>query len=268
MQSGTTRSKVARWFVLLGLLVWFVLLVLWARGAPSVEVDVFDAPSMAALLRAVRQIAFSALATFARYLPLGYLVVLALPMRQRWLDRVFRGWLPALLGSFLLARIVQVIAASSLAAVEPTELFVPWLGCFVGCWAAMAWTRGILARLLFLPELGLAIALLVAACAALTRRAIESSPLTLQTPEITSAEKRRVYALFAGKNPLQIEQGKTVDLRLEPRDLNFLLAWGLSVNAPSRTARIDLSESRAKLQATTPIAGGSHYLNLSCRGRP
>lgn len=256
------RSPIARWGIWLGLCVWVLLLVARAHDAAPVALDVWNEPSRAALFDALLQTALGALSHFARFLPLGFLAVLSLPSRDRWLDRVWRSWLPAALGSLLLASVVQAVRAGF----ELSELLLPWLGCLVGCWAGMAWTRGALARLLFLPEFALLTALLAAALGGLVMRAIEPAPLQLQSPTITSAEKRRLYALFAGKNPLQIEQGNVVDLRLTSTDINLLIAWGLSVNAAGRSAQVDLGNDNAKVQISIPIAGHRRYLNLTAEG--
>lgn len=262
-------STVSLWIVRLVLLAWLGLLIVWAHRAntASVEVPVWSINSRAALLALVRHAALSAFTSLVQFLPVGFLAVLSLPSRDAWVDRIVRSWLPAVVGSFLLAMAVQWFQPGS-PFVTPgvPGLLLPWTGCLIGCWAGMAWTRGRSALLLFLAQLALVFTLFVGGLGVLLYRAVDSAPLSLETPSVTSAEKRRLYGLFAGKNPLKIEEGKTVELRLTARDLNLLLAWGLSVGESTRSARVELAGNRARLLASVPIPARSRYLNITALG--
>jgi len=97
-------------------------------------------------------------------------------------------------------------------------------------------------------------------------RAFEREPQRLQTPSVSSDDKRRLYALFAGKNPVKIEEGKAVELQLGSNDINILLAWGLSVEGSTRQALVEFSGSKAIVNASTPLPAGARYLNISAEG--
>lgn len=131
----------------------------------------------------------------------------------------------------------------------------------------MAWTRGKIGRIWFLPQLAWVAAMLLGCVGVLLYLAVDSAPMRLETPSVTSAEKRRLYDLFAGKNPLKIEPGKTVELRLSARDINLLLAWGLSVGGSGRSAFVELEGETGKFQATAPLPGQTRYLNITAQGR-
>jgi hypothetical protein len=202
----------------------------------------------------------------------GFLSIFALPPREGWFDSAVRRWIPAIAISFLLAALVRALHARQ-AAVAPLPatgmigLLVPWTGCLLGTWAGMAWARGTVARLLFLPKLALLTVLLTGGVGgSLYYLAVESSPATIDMPKVTSADRRHLYDLFADKNPLKVKEGSTVTLHLTAHDLNLLLAWGLSLENSARRAKVELDEKQGQLLASTPFRGGSKFLNLTVHG--
>ena len=260
---------VPRWIIWLLLLAWFGLLIVWARHAKpaSVEIAVLSRHDGAKLFALFGELALSALSDLVRCVPMGFLAALALPSWEGWLQRTLRSGLPAVAISFFLAAVVKCFQAESvLGTPGMLELLLPWTGCLIGAWAGMSFTRGRTARLLFVPKLALVVTLLTAAFAVVLYRTVDSSPLLLQTPVVTSAEKRRLYDLFAGKNPLKIEEGTTVELSLSAQDINLLLAWGFSAQGTARSALVDLEGNGAQLQASMPILGHSRYLNVTAQG--
>jgi hypothetical protein len=263
------QSNRARWIVVLALLAWLWLIVVWAHRVhvTSFQMSAWNVRSSKALLGLMWDVAWGAFARFAMFVPVGFLVALALPLQETLVARIVRRWLPAVVGSLLLAVVVLGFAAKpGFEAPAVLYLILPWSGCLVGCWAGMAWSRGKTERWLLIPELALLATLVGAGIGILFILAIDSQPLQLDTPAVTSAEKRRLYSLFSGKNPLKIEQGRTVEVSLTEQDINLLLAWGLSIGDSARRARVKLQANRAELLASMPIPGRSRYLNIDAQG--
>jgi len=110
-------------------------------------------------------------------------------------------------------------------------------------------------------------ALIGAVCLVLIARAVDSSELNLQSPQITSAEKRRLYSLFSGKNPMKLEEGRTVELTLTAQDINLLLAWGLPLADTARSALVEFEDDRNRLSASVQIPHTSRFINLVAEGQ-
>ena len=263
------QSNRARWIVVLVLLAWLWLIVVWADRVhvTSIQMSAWNVRSRMALLGLMWDVAWGAFARFAMFVPVGFLVALAMPLQETLVARIVRRWLLAVVSSLLLAVVVLGFAAGpGFKAPAVLYLLLPWSGCLVGCWAGMAWSRGKTERWLLIPELALLATLVGAGIGILFILTIDSQPLQMDTPDVTSAEKRRLYSLFSGKNPLKIEEGRTVDVSLTEQDINLLLAWGLSIGDSARRARVKLQANRAELLASMPIPGRSRYLNVDAQG--
>jgi len=271
MESHKFRNTFAatRLIVVIGLLVWLGIVLIWAHHAQatSVQLTLTGVRSRSILLGWLWTVVSRLLVRIAMFVPVGLLTVLALPAQEHFIDRIVRRWLPAFAGSLLLAYLVLGFSTGA-RFTAPAVLFLilPWTGCLVGCWACMAFTRGRAARWLFFPELALLGTFVAVGAAVVFHLAIDSQPLQLDTPSITSAEKRRLYSLFSGKNPVKLEDGKTVQVSLTEQDINLLLAWGLSVGRTERKARVTLEDNRVQLQASTPLPGGARHLNVQAWG--
>jgi len=270
-ETGKHKS-VPRWTVWLGLLAWVVFLVMWMSrtDAASVELSTASLRNWASLITWIKL----AILHTGRYLlwfsPVGFLSVFALPPREVWLGRALCRWLPAVAISFLLAALVRALharpAATPFAATGMLGLLVPWTGCLLGTWAGMAWARGMLARILFLPKLALLVALLVGCAGAMFYRAIDTSPANIEMPKLSSADRRHLYDLFVGKNPLKVREGSTVTLSITEHELNLLLSWALSVEDSARRAMVRLDGGQGEILASTPFRGGSRFLNVIAHG--
>jgi hypothetical protein len=262
-----------RWIVWLGLLAWVGFLVLWMSRADraSAELSAANLYNWRSLAAWTKLALLHAGKNLLWFVPVGFLSVFSLPPREAWLDRALRRWMPAVAISFLLAAIVRglhVLSASvaPFAAVAMLGVLVPWLGCLLGTWAGMAWARGTLARLLFLPKLALLAALLAGGAGVAVHLAIDTSPASIAMPKVSSADRRHLYDLFVGKNPLKIKQGSTVTLNITEHELNLLAAWALSVENSARRAAVKLDGSQGELLASIPIRGRSQYLNVIAHG--
>ena len=151
-----------RWTMGLGLLTWVVVLLLWASrvDVAAVGLSSENLRNWATLTAWIRETLLLAGKNLACFVPVGFLAVFALPPREGWLDRAVRRWIPAVAISFLLATLVHAFhprptPVTPVIAPGGLGLLVPWTGCLLGTWAGMAWARGTLARILFLPKLAL-----------------------------------------------------------------------------------------------------------------
>jgi hypothetical protein len=272
MKSDETGRNIPRWAVGLALLAWLGFLAVWTARAHALALSAETLRNWVSLTAWVRALLWQMGTQLASFVPVGFLSVLCLPPRESWLNRTVRRWIPAVALSFLLAALVRALHARP-AAVRPFAalgilgLLVPWTGCLLGTWAGMAWARGTLARILFLPKLALLVVLL-AGCAWATglRMAIEASPTSINMPKVTSADRRHLYDLFAGKSPLKVREGNTVTLRLTAHDLNLLLAWGLSVEGSARRASVEIEGNQGQILASIPMHGGSKFVNITVHG--
>jgi len=270
MTSGV-RAKhpdTPRFYTWLGLLAWVGVLAFLAfrNGRQPIELPMAGLRSGRALVQLARTVMMAGFASFASFLPVGFLCVYSLPPREKWAERTLKVGLPSLGMSLLLALAINGFHSPGLAALNLVTLLLPGFGCFMGWWAAMAWRRGRTAALLFVPQLMLVALLIAAGVGVLIHRAIESTPLELQVPKVTSAEKRRLYSLFSGKNPLRLEGGKTVELSLTAPDINLLLAWGLPLADTARSAVVEIDQDRGQLRASVQIPGTSRFINVAAEG--
>jgi hypothetical protein len=193
------------------------------------------------------------------FVPLGFLAALALGGREGTLDRILRLWIPALVLSVALG---AGVVALDLGFVSPLDMVLPTLGSAFGVAMGVAWTKGPKARRRFFPQVAVVLLLLVAALGVMANSALESAPLPFAPTLVTSGERRLVYRQFQGKSPQTIPEGKTEELTLTARDLNVLLAWGLSLGHPSRKALVELDQDRANLSLSFTLPGNAHYLNM------
>jgi hypothetical protein len=270
---GQKGFAVPRWTVWLGLLTWVVVLRLWTSradvGAVAFSLEnLRDWGSLTAWIRGTILLAGKSLACFV---PVGFLSVFALPPRERCLDRVVRRWIPSVAIAFLIAALVHALPprpAPRAPVIAPgvLALLVPWTGCLLGTWAGMAWARGTLARILFLPKLALLIAALAGCAKVVVYRAVESSPASIEMPKVTSADRRHLYDVFAGKNPLKIREGSTVTLSITEHELNLLMAWGVSLENWAARVAVKFKGSTGEFLTSLPFRRGSRFLNIVGRG--
>jgi hypothetical protein len=248
---------------LLAYAVAFAFLGDRAPGAPSAAAP-GSTPAAGALVGLVRDAALAGVAELALFLPLGFLSVLAMPRRAGRLDRCFRVFLPGVLAAGALAAgVVGYGHGRPWSFPGALELALPLAGCLLGAWLGLAWTRGWSARLWLLPKLAFLLALAAGGGAALVYLASDTAPLEFEHTSPTSAERRRLYRMFQEKNPAKLSAGQTAELRLSARDLDLLLAWGLSLAGPGRKAQVELEPDVSRLALSLRLPSGqARYLNV------
>jgi hypothetical protein len=260
------------WVGRLGLPVYLAFLVY--RALPGTAPDPLPFPSLAevgagrAVLQLARELLMRGLLEVLRFAPLGALAALAMPRREGFFIRAVGMTLPALALSGSAATLVLVAQAGRPWTMPGLlELGLPVLGVILGVWVGMALGRGVLATLalpLKLVVWGVAFSLLAGF---LAWRALESEALPFAPAQVTSAEKRRLYGLLRGKKPTRLKEGETIELRLAARDLDLLMAWGLSLGAPGRKGHVEVSPEAATLGASLRVPRLSRYVNVVATGR-
>jgi hypothetical protein len=270
-RSSTTGGRLARTGVALALTVgWAFLLQVLPALQPTglgtaTGFDARRAPT-AALLRVLAWLAFEAL----RHAPLGLLAVQALPDRSLRLTRALFTGVPAFLVALATLVVVTRLGLTPAAAPGPVDFVVPSLGIAFGVVAALAWRRGLRAVILLLPRLAAAGVLMAVLGATLLLAALQSQPLAPAPPDVGTADRRRLVAVFRGRNPRRIAPGDTRSLRLTEHDVDQLLAWGLPlVVGPDRVrAAVRLGpQDTVAVQASMRLPRIGRWLNVLASAR-
>jgi hypothetical protein len=178
-------------------------------------------------------------------------------------------WVPALGIALLLSLVVLDLERHGPPLISLrglSGLALAWAGCLFGTWAAMALARGILATVLFVPQLLMLTATLAGGTVYLIGKAVAPSATTLAMPKVGSAERRHLYDIFAGKNPVGATAPSDIALRLSASDLNLLLAWALSLTCSPARMAVDLDGGRLDVKAAVPVEGRSGFVQLSALG--
>ncbi len=270
------RPAAFEWAARLGLLIWLLVLVVlpsivpepgsapWPRLSPRMAGELLQTAGHLLWLVTLQALAFT---------PLGFLAVYSLPDRASRLDRLVRVTLPgAALGLALTVLARGLTAGGEWATPGILQLALPLAGMLFGLWLGVVWRRGPRARAWIRPKLSLASALVVVLVLVLARRAVESAPLPLELPRVTTADRHHLSALFRGKNPEKIPAGETRTLRLSEDEVNRLLAMGLELSGDGRSARVELAPDGVHTAASLALPGaralGRRFLNVQVTGRP
>jgi hypothetical protein len=203
-----------------------------------------------------------------RFAPLGFLMVLALPRRRRFTRRMLFVGLPAFCAASLLS--TCLLYAQSGARNDLGAVILAATASALGVWVGMSWLRGWTARLLMLPKLAGAAALIVLVIAANLYASLQAQPFEAGSATPSSAATRRVFRLFKGKNPKSLAPGEVVTLRLSDKEINDVLAWGAySMLGESSRLQVELAEDSPHLlvSAPSPITrGDAKFFNLIVGG--
>jgi hypothetical protein len=258
-ESQAQANRHARWRSLLpwigrvGVLLYLVLLgatgIRELRGAVA-DVSIFDLQNTPTLLRFLRDLATLWIVDFIRPMPLGALAMLAVGVPGGQQPARVRRWLGLLVGEALTALLVAVEEGRFPIGMRGA---LAAGGCLLGAWMAMAAARGIVS-LVRRAALIAAVALSVATVGTgLAYLALESAPLPFSALPVTSEQKRHVYRVLAAAHAAN---GDVRRLRLTAHDVNFLLAWGLSLGSPDRKGAVVLMPGHAQAQASVRVPSG------------
>ena len=260
------------WVGRLGLPAYVAFLVynaLYGAAAPPVPLpSVAQLGASAAVLKLVRELLFRGVLEVARFVPLGVLAALAMPRRDGFFARALGMALPAAVVGFAGATVVGVFEAGPPWTMPGLfEQALPGLGVLFGVWVGMALTRGLFATLFLLPKLGVLLVLLALLAGSLAWRSLEPAPFPFEPAQVTSAEKRRLYGMLRNKKPTQVKEGQTAELRFTPRDLDLLMAWGLSMGDAGRKSHVEIGPEQVRLEASVKVPRVDRYLNVVAQGR-
>jgi len=269
MRLRTLRRAWPAWAALLTYVGLLVLLASPDAAQRPHETARFRAQLAPDPFSVLGDLALRSLAELARFLPLGFLAVLAMGRGDTRFERLLRVWLP---GVILAVALAAGVVGSEIG--EPwsrpgvLDLALPAIGCLLGAWPGLAWRRGWRARLWIVPKLALLFLCAIGGSLALLYLAADSAPLDFEPAKVTSAEKRRLHQTLRGKNPATLSEGETTELQLTARDLDLLLAWGLSLSEPGRKAKVELTRDAASLSISVRLGTGrlARYGNLSASG--
>ncbi len=227
--------------------------------------SLLELQSAAGALAVVKGLLVWAGVSALRFVPLGFLAVLALPDRDGRLARAFRVALPAA-GVALVLAFLALGARAGLAVPGAAELLLPAVGILLGVWAGLAWRRGWWSRLFFLPKLAAVAVLVFVAALALAVLALEREPAVAESPPIASADKRHLVGLFRGRDPRKVPPGETRTVRLSAKELDQLVAWAASVSFRARTA-VSLLPGGASGVAAVRVPWTGRWLNVTASAR-
>lgn len=258
-----------RWATWLALGAWVVVLALWLGRGQVPELSLTTLGHGGAFTAWLHSLAWRAGAQFLAFLLLGLLSVFCLPSRATRVGRFLLRWLPSVGLSLAIALVLLQLQRrgaplSSLRGLG--GLALAWTGCLVGTWAGMALARGLVAALLFIPQLLLLTAALLGGSLYWVGRAVAPTAAAISMPKVGSAERRHLYDLLASKNPVAAKAPATITLALSPHDLNVLVAWLLSVKGSAAQLTTDLVGERIRLWASLPIEGRTGFFNVAAEG--
>jgi hypothetical protein len=270
------RSAAQVWAARLGLLLWLLVLVTLPSIVPepgSVSWPRLSSRMAGELLQSAGHLLWLVTLQVLAFAPLGFLAVYALPDRASWRDRLLRVMLPAACLGLVFTVLARGLSASGdWVAPGMLQLVLPLAGVLFGLWLGGVWRRGPRARAWILPKLTLATALVAVLVLVLARRAVESAPLPLEPPHVTTEDRHHLSALLRGKNPETIPAGETRSLRLSEDEVNRLLAMGLELSGDGRSAKVELAPDGIHTAASLALPGGRalgrRFLNVQVTGRP
>jgi len=223
-----------------------------------------DLHAASTLLAFVKDLLRQGFWQFVRFVPVGALAVFAMPTREGLGARTLGMAAPALvLGGATTCAVLAAVGGKPYAFPGVFTLAIPLLAVVFGVWVGMTLRRGVFATLLFLPKLALLGAVALAAGLFFLFTVLERQPLPFEAPEVTSADKRHLNELLRGR--VEGSSDSRLELRLSPRDLDHLLAWGLAVGGRRAKARFDLPDDDILLEASARLPRIPRFLNVTAR---
>jgi hypothetical protein len=194
------------------------------------------------------------------FAPLGVAAVFVFTDRDNRLTRALLVGLPAFLLGVVAAAVVVAVRERVAGPPGVSDLLVPAAGVWLGVLVGLSLRRGLLS-LVFLPlRLAIGAAVLAVLAVVFLFFSLEHDPLVPEPNKVGTDGKRRIVAVFRGKNPRTIEPGGTRTLRLTQEDADGLVAWATPlVVDPTRASgavRFEAADTvRARASLRVPVIG-------------
>jgi hypothetical protein len=150
------------------------------------------------------------------------------------------------------------------------DLIFPIVGYVLGIWIGSRWLRGTRARFLLVPQLALVLVIVAVGVTGLVLLVVEDEPLAIEAARVTSVEKRRLVELVRSRQEGDLNGVAIRSLRLEEKDVDLILAWGLSLGSEGRKANARLRDSEGALSVSVEMPGirrDASYLNLQAEAQ-
>jgi hypothetical protein len=283
---SAARRKRRLWAILAvyvaGLCVWDILAA--ASRGPSL----WELQESARLWEWVGNLALRGMLEVVRFVPAGLLVGLAVradrgdrvsarrvhmaasvPDADSGLEKT-RPWGTGpwsfALGMIVTVGLAALVHGVALRRLPPWGVLVlPVLGGCLGLWIGWMWRGGGRARMWLAGQLVLLAAAAVLGGWGVVRGALDDQALSFTPTPVTSAGKRQVVAAIRNH---EVPGADFRRWQLTEDEVNFLLAWGLSLGSSNRKAHAELDWDQMVLQASLGVPGGARprYLNLQVAG--
>ena len=199
----------------------------------------------------------------ALFVPFGLCIALALPRRRSWAARLVAVFLPAAaLGSALTVVGAGWAAGPVASASDLLMRAAAATGAVLGASMGTAASGGVVSFLLFFPKL---LVVTVVGVSAGILLATSPSPFDIDQPQVGSEDRRHLVRLFRGHNPMKLRDGETRTANILNRDVELLLASGLSLVGASPPFEITTGPGEASLKGSAHVPVLERYLNLDVR---
>jgi len=226
------------------------------------HVSLWDLQDTTLLLEWLTSLAILGLIRLCQFLLLGILLAAALSGTRLNREGRAAGFGILLLSAVLGCSLATGVVSLRNEAVTSIHFALAAAASVLGAWIGWCWTRGRKTRLWLIPQLVLLTAGVTGAVMWVGGLVVDQSPLPFEPAKVTSSEKRRLVDLLRRTD----YQNNTRRLTLSPRDVDLLLAWGLSLGSEGRKAKVDFEADGAEVLASMALPKG-HYLNIRAKGR-
>lgn len=263
------------WLATSVLVVYLTTLIVWdACALATARVSIWELQDSRHLRDWLVQLIRSGGIQGLRFIPVGFLTwTIVGGFNRNWGGGTHgqpRNWsVAAARGSVVLIAglgLAAFVAATSERRLPALALLVlPIIGYLAGVWISWHWCRGWRVCGWLLVQGTLLIILMGLGSVTIFRLAIDDAPLAFEPSAVTSAEKKRVVSILRNGT---FHNQPIYHWRLTENDVNFLLAWGMSLGSPDRKARVTITPERTDCQVSLgiPFPGRDKFLNIRVAG--
>lgn len=271
-QEGGKLARLATLTAFAGLIAWAVRLAVWPaldaeRAMGNLSLGQFKTLdnihlTMGRLVGLAGQVA-------GTYAPLGALASVAF---RGWVNR---GQAPRLRLCGLAVVLTPTVFLFVMLHADVLPLG-PWanvapasIGAWLGLWTGSHFVRGWRGAVAWISKVLALVAVLALGAGGLALAIVEFRPPMIDSPKLTSAEKRRLFEFLKKHAPQEVPEGQIHTASLTERDLDLLLAWWLSIDQGDHAAKLTLENGRAGCQAAwcfRGFDGQTWHIPLSLHG--